>query len=218
MVVSRHGLWAEVALNRPHRRNAIVARSVEALGAAFAELAADSAVAAVVLRGEGGVFCSGMDLKEPPAGEVFRRSWVDLHRQLSRFPVPLVGALERAAVAGGASLALACDLLVVGEGAFLQVSEVEMGRPAPMNVAWLVFKHGPALGLQAVLSARRYSAAQLLAAGVAHEVVADAEVLSRSRQMAQRVSGYDRATLVGLKQSILAAAPRSFEEVLGDAV
>jgi alkylation response protein AidB-like acyl-CoA dehydrogenase len=122
------------------------------------------------------VSCSGLDLHDRPHGESSARDWRSLHLALASFPVVLIGALERAAVAGGASLALACDLLVVGEEAFLTVPEVELGRPAPMNVAWLVAEHGPGRALEAVLGARRYRGRELVAAGIATEAVADTDV------------------------------------------
>lgn len=211
--VRRHDGWAELILNRPERRNAIVFETVGLLSAALEDLAGDD-VRAVLLRGEGGVFCSGLDLQDTPAGAEFARAWAALHSALAAFPVALVGALEKAAVAGGASLALACDLLVVGHNAFLSVPEVEMGRPAPMNVAWLSYKYGAGLALQAVLSGRRYGAEALLGDGIAHEVVPADEVRPRAEQLAAGMAGYRRDTLVALKQSVRDAAPRSFEELL----
>ena len=212
--VKRNDGWAELILNRPERRNAIVSDTVGLLSAGLDDLARDDTVRAVLLRGEGGVFCSGLDLQDSPASEEFARAWAALHRALAAFPAVLVGALEKAAVAGGASLALACDLLVVGQNAFLSVPEVEMGRPAPMNVAWLTYKFGAGPALQAVLSGRRYGAEALLGAGIAHEVVAADEVRSRAEQLAMTIAGYRRDTLVRLKQSVRDAAPRAFEAIL----
>lgn len=217
VVTRRHDGWAELVLNRPERRNAIVAASVDQLLDHASALAADEQVHAVVLRGEGGVFCSGLDLHEPPRGESFARRWKELHLALASFPVVLVGALERAAVAGGASLAFACDLLVVGEEAFLTVPEIELGRPAPMNVAWLVAKHGPGRALEVVLGARRYRGHELVAAGLATEAVADADVRRRATELAVAAAAYDRSTVVQLKDAVRAASPRRFAEVL-DAV
>lgn len=212
--VRHHDGWAELILNRPERRNAIVPETVDLLSAGLADLASDDTVRAVLLRGESGVFCSGLDLQDSPTGEEFARAWTALHTILAAFPAVLVGALEKAAVAGGASLALACDLLVVGRNAFLSVPEVEMGRSAPMNVAWLSYKFGAGAALQAVLTGRRYGAEALLAAGIAHEVVPADEVRPRAEQLAAVIAGYRRDTLVRLKQSVRDAAPRSFEEIL----
>lgn len=214
VVTQRHAGWAELVLNRPNRRNAIIGATVEQLIEQLAALAADEAVAAVVLRGEGGVFCSGLDLRQPPDRQRFPGLWVELHRALAGFPTVVIGALERAAVAGGASLALACDLLVAGDQAFLSVPELEMGRLAPMNVAWLVYKHGPARAMEATLGGRLYRGEELLRAGLAFEVVPDPDVRSRAGELAERFAGYDRQTVVQMKQAVRAAAARPFDEVL----
>lgn len=214
VLLERHDGWAELVLNRPDRRNAIVSDTVGLLSAGLDDLARDQTVRAVILRGEGGVFCSGLDLQHPPSSEGFARDWAALHGVLAAFPTVLIGALEKAAVAGGASLALACDLLVVGRSAFLSVPEAALGRPAPMNVAWLVYKYGTGPALQMVLSGRRYEAEALLEGRIAHQVVADAEVRDHAESLAVTIAGYDRDTLVRLKQSVRDAAPRRFDEIL----
>jgi enoyl-CoA hydratase/carnithine racemase len=220
VVLEREGPRAEVVLNRPWRRNAVTPEVVERCLEIVTGLATDRSVGAVLLRGAGGTFCSGMDLKEfaaTPASEGaagFPSRWATLHRALADLPVPLVGALEHAAVAGGAALALACDLLVVGRGAFLHVSEVELARAAPVNVAWLTYKYGPAVALEAVVAAPRYDAAALEARGIAHQVADDDEVVDVARDLADRLARHDRDTVVQLKQAVRAAAPGSFAEAL----
>ncbi|MDA8147904.1 MAG: enoyl-CoA hydratase/isomerase family protein [Actinomycetota bacterium] len=220
VLLERDGPRAEIVLNRPHRRNAIVPELVESLIDVVGQLAGDISVAAVLLRGAGGTFCSGMDLKEfaatsdSEAARGFPARWATLHRALATLPVPLVGALERAAIAGGAALALACDLLVVGEGSFLHISEVELGRAAPVNVAWLTAKHTPALALEAVVAAPRYEARSMQAKGLAHLVVPDDDVLSATRSLADRLASFDRATVVALKDSLRAATGADFAAVL----
>ena len=61
------------------------------------------------------------------------------HSALFNCTKPIVGALERYAINGGAALAIARDYLVAGEQAFLQVGEVQIGMAAPYNMAWLNF-------------------------------------------------------------------------------
>lgn len=209
-----HGAWSEVVLNRPERRNAIVAETVDLLRDVLGKLADDGSTTAVVLRGEGGVFCSGLDLGQPPGGPGFAAAWAELHLAIAAFPVLVVGALERAAVAAGASLALACDLLVAGDNAFLSVPELAMGRPAPMNTAWLLYKHGPGRATELVIGGKRRSAADLLAAGLAFEVVPDQDVRGRACEVASTYAGYNRAVVVAIKNAIRSGAPRSFEATL----
>jgi len=215
--VVRHGPWSEVVLNRPERRNAIIAETVDRLRESLDDLGRDGETAAVVLRGEGGVFCSGLDLGQAPSGPKFAAAWAGLHRDLASFPVITIGALEVAAVAGGASLALACDLLIAGRNAFLSVPELAMGRPAPMNTAWLVYKHGLGRAAALLIGAQRTNAEQLLASGIAFEVVDGAQVVGRACELATTFAGWRRSSIVAAKDSLRRSAPRTFEETL-DAV
>ena len=143
-----HGRWAEVVLNRPERRNAINGPLGEALAAAIERAGADDGIQAVLLRGADGAFCSGLDLKafnaDPPPDWMPRFSaiWRAAHKAIFECKKPIVAALERFAINGGAALALSADLLVAGETAFLQVGEVRQGMAAPYNMAWLRLRHG----------------------------------------------------------------------------
>ncbi|MHB1855668.1 MAG: enoyl-CoA hydratase/isomerase family protein, partial [Acidimicrobiales bacterium] len=80
--VVRSAGYAELILNRPARRNALTVPLVDQLRAGLAELGADPAVMAVVVRGEGGCFCSGLDLDQlvGPANarsrEIFAAGWL----------------------------------------------------------------------------------------------------------------------------------------------
>jgi len=95
----------EVILNRPQRRNALTGPLAEQLARALRQIAADEAVSVVIIRGEGGAFCSGLDLKEfsqdPQPGWVadFPQTWRAVHEALFDLPCIVIGALERAAAA-----------------------------------------------------------------------------------------------------------------------
>ncbi len=187
---------ATIVLNRPERKNAIVGPLSDALAAAFDEAAHREDVGAVLLYGAGGGFCSGLDLKEysadpPPAWiSTATASFVAAHRAIADCPVPVVGALERFAINGGAGLALACDLLVAGEGAFLQVGEVRQGMPAGMNLAWLSGRHPLTVIHQLTLTGRRFSGPELHRLGIALDVVPDDGVLDTARDLAMEIAGF----------------------------
>lgn len=200
----------EVVLNRPERRNALTGPLAEELAEGLQSIAADPAVSVVILRGAGGAFCSGLDLKEfarEPAPDWiadFPRLWREVHEALYDLPCIVVGALERAAVNGGASLALACDFLIAGDNAFLQVGEIQQGMAAPMNMAWLRLRHSEALAARVALLGDRINGPELVVLGLATASVADDRVLADARQLATRLAAHDAAGVRRIKHSLRA--------------
>lgn len=188
--VQRFGAVAEVVLNRPERKNALTGPLVADLGAAVGELGEDLSVRAVILRGAGGAFCSGLDLQEfnaeprPEWLPAFQASWRGLHEQLFEFPKSIVCAVEGYAINAGSALALAGDLVVAGRGAFLQVGEVKQGRPGPMNLAWLRIRFGDSLARRVALLGDRIYGPELEGLGLIHCAVDDATVLETARALA----------------------------------
>ncbi len=200
VLVERAGGRVDIVLNRPERKNAVVQSLAVQLRDAVLAASSDPSVASVVLRGAGGSFCSGMDLKAagPDLQNEPVTAWFAVHAALYRCPVPVVVALERYAINAGAALALAADVVVAGESAFLQVSEIAMGVPAPMCQAWLHLRHSPAVGDRISLLADRIPAPELLRLGAVTEVVADEQVVARAQELADRIAGYPPAGRAGV--------------------
>ncbi len=202
-----HDGWGELILARPDRRNALVGPMVADLQAALTQLLAHGA-RAIVVRGEGGAFCSGLDVEAfgvrpaPDWVAHWGADWAAFHRQLYACPAVLICALERYAINGGASLALACDLLVAGEGAYLTVGEAALGMQAPMNIAWLRLRASEAVMAQLALGAARVTAADLLRLGLAYRVVPDATVAGDAQDLAARLAGFPGQGLAAIKASI----------------
>ena len=200
---------AMVELNRPDRKNAMTGPLMAALADTMEAIAEDESVEAVVFCGAGGAFCSGLDLDEfnaDPAPEwmpdfpsIMRRA----HVSLAACPVPVVVALERYAINGGAALALAGDLIVVGEEAWLQVGEVKLGMAAPNNLAWLAPRYPLSTIMQIVLPGERLRGPRLHELGVAYEVVADADIRSRAEALAAQLAGYPAGAARMMKQGVL---------------
>ncbi|GAC1530860.1 MAG: enoyl-CoA hydratase [Acidimicrobiales bacterium] len=205
VIVERADGVGELILNRPERRNALNGAMVEGLHAGLRSLIEDTSIRSVVIRGQGGTLCSGLDLKDlaaspPPAWRAgFAAAWSDLHGEIWTSDKPIVGALEGAAIAGGAALALACDFLVAGRRARLQVSEVARGMVAPLNMAWLVAKYGHARAVDVVVGAASHDGADLWRLGMAAMVVDDVEVLSAARDLAVRLAAHDAPSVARTK-------------------
>jgi len=206
VLVERHGERADIVLNRPERRNAITRAMAERLRDAIADCARDTGVRSMVLRGAGGCFCSGMDLKA--AGEDLSNepldAWIGVHVALYECQTPVVVALERFAINAGASLVFAGGLSVAGEGSFLQVSEIAMGVAAPMNQVWLHLRHSAAVADRVTFLGDRITAPELLRLGLVTEVVADDQVVARAQELADRIAGYP----VGGRKALVAVSRR----------
>lgn len=209
LVVHASGV-GEVILNRPHVKNAIDGALGRALAASMQEASQRDEVRVIVLRGAGGAFCSGLDLKAfnaEPAPEWlpdFQKIWRGAHNSLFNCTKPIVGALEKYAINGGAALAAACDLLVVGDEAFLQVGEVQIGMAAPYNLAWLSLRHSEARMAEIALLGERIYGAELVAKELAHTSVDDAVVLDTAQELAGRLAGFPEGGLPRIKAGLRA--------------
>ena len=199
---------AHVVLNRPERRNALIGPLADQLAEVIEELNGDTEVTVVVLRGAGNAFCSGLDLKafsEDPRPDwvpEFGRKWRRVHTALFESDHIIVGALERAAVNGGAALALACDFLVAGDNAFLQVGEIQQGMAAPMNMAWLRLRFDEALAARVALLGDRIAGPQLVQLGIAFQSVPDDQVLSAVDALVERLAAHQAGGVRRIKTSL----------------
>jgi len=211
VILDVHDGWAELVLNRPERKNAIEGTLAQAMHDALQQLERDDNVRAVVLRGQGGAFCSGLDVKAfgaepaPDWKAGFPSLWEAVHLQLLASRKVLVVALERYAINGGAALALAGDLMVCGEGAFLQVGEIGIGMAAPRNAAWLALRHGEAVAARVCLLGERIGAADLLRLGIATEVAPDHAVVARAQAVARAVAAFPAHSVHAIKSGMRAA-------------
>ena len=214
----RHDGWAELVMNRPDRKNAITGPMGIALAECLAAVNDDDAIQVLVLRGAGGAFNSGLDLKEfnaDPAPDWlpdFQHIWRGAHRALFECQVPIIGAMERYAINGGAALALACDLLIVGRESFLQVGEVQIGMAAPYNMAWLSLRHPETVAARLAMVGRRHTGEDLLAMGIAFDCVDDADVVSTATELAAAMSGYPAGGSRKIKAGARAALGQTADE------
>lgn len=196
VIVERRDGWVSVTLSRPHRKNAMTGPMLDALADAVDRASADESVAAVVLAGADGAFCSGVDLTElqadppHPWAATFGRSVQRAHLALYRCACPIVVALERYAINGGSALALAGDLIVAGDDAFVQIGEIRQGTVAPMNAAWLLLKSDESTLSRLALVGDRVPATRLHDLGVIHEIVPPGDVVDTAFAHAARLASY----------------------------
>jgi enoyl-CoA hydratase/carnithine racemase len=123
-----------LVLNRPDKRNALNGELVRELGAAIEAAAVDESVRVLVLRGEGAIFSSGMDVgdlrhlsENPESLRTFRRPLLAWWNLLEEMAKPTICQIHGAALGGAFELALACDFRTMAEDAVAGILEVRVG-------------------------------------------------------------------------------------------
>ena len=199
--------FAEILLNRPERRNALIPEVAEGIMNALEDIDQDDDISVVILRGQGGYFCSGIDLKALQSGASTGTARKDairhMHLAFYHYRKPVIAAFEGFGINAGCALALACDLVVAGESGFIQIGEIQQGATMPMNAAWMRLKLPEFVLARMALLGDRISGPEMYRLGVATECVPDDEVLSRCREMATRIAGFPLGGAVNIKKSIV---------------
>jgi enoyl-CoA hydratase/carnithine racemase len=134
VLIEDRGAVRHIVLNRPEKRNALGGDLLTQLGPAIADAAYDDAVRVVVLRGEGPMFSSGMDvgdLKElsddPSHLRRFRAPILQIWNLLEEMLKPTICQIHGAALGGAFELATACDMRTMAEDALAGIMEVRVG-------------------------------------------------------------------------------------------
>jgi enoyl-CoA hydratase/carnithine racemase len=128
------GAVRHLVLNRPEKRNALNGEAIRELGASIEAAAGDDSVRVVVLRGEGPLFSSGMDVgdlrslaESPERLRDYRRPILQWWNLLEEMPKPTICQIHGAALGGAFELALACDFRTMAEDAVAGIMEVRIG-------------------------------------------------------------------------------------------
>jgi 2-(1,2-epoxy-1,2-dihydrophenyl)acetyl-CoA isomerase len=222
LIEEREGAVAVVRLNRPETLNALDAELVARLASALEQAAADASVRAIVLAGEGGAFCSGADLKEALRALDAEVSLADRLRTFQAniraivgAQKPVIAAVDGAAVGFGADLALACDLRLFSERAYLQEKFVGIGlMPDGGGTFHLARLIGPGRALELLLLGEKVDASQALALGLANRILPSSELLPRALELAQRLAAGPPLALAAIKSATRAAMTGTLEDAL----
>ncbi|MBC5825323.1 MAG: enoyl-CoA hydratase/isomerase family protein [Candidatus Eremiobacteraeota bacterium] len=172
---------ANVRLNRPSLRNALDAKAIAEVTHAFRSLSADSALRAVVLEGEGKMFCGGADINYMRAGldldeeanfeDALRLA--DMFAAVDECPVPVIVKVRRTALGGGAGLVAAADIAVAGDDAIFGFTEAKLGIIPAVISPFVLRKIGQSHARALFMTAERFDAARALRIGLVHEIAGD---------------------------------------------
>lgn len=188
VLVRRHQDVLFVTLNQPETRNALAPEVVARLDQAVAQAAQDESVRAVVLRGNGGVFCAGGSvgsfqarLDANAAGEdpvaARNREFGRFMQRVSALPVPVIVAVEGAAMGGGMGLACASDVVLATIDARFALSETSLGIIPAQIAPWVVARLGVQVACRLGLSGERISGETAVRLRMVDELAPDSDAL-----------------------------------------
>ncbi len=210
LVVENHGPVRLVAFNRPDTLNAVTAEIHGAMARVWRDLAEDSEARAVVITGRGRAFSAGGDMamfQRLQTGVEERRALLEeaavIVRVMTGFPLPVVAAVNGAAVGLGCSVALLCDLVFMAESAYLCDPHVAVGLTAGDGGAstWPLFM-SLLRAKEFLLTGDRIPADQAVALGLANRVVPDDQLLDQAMEMAQRLAALPPQAVQSTKRAL----------------
>ena len=211
--VERHDNYVTLTLNRPEKRNALSQTMFQLFDQALADIESDHSIRAVILRGEGRSFCSGIDLREIgnlgaagniPPEKVFTR--------LQKLPVPTIAAVHGDTLTGGLVLALTCDLRIAAASARLGMTPARIGYlPTYAIFRRFVETVGPAATAEIMYLADPLDASHAREIGLVHKVVPDAELDAAAAAWATKIAGNAPLSVRAMKQSIARVISHAFE-------
>jgi 2-(1,2-epoxy-1,2-dihydrophenyl)acetyl-CoA isomerase len=208
----RQGAAARLELNRPESMNAWNTQLGLDLLAALTSVGEDTGVRAVLVTGAGRAFSSGADLKEEPqrtpTGErdvysVLTKRYHPIIATIREMPKPVVAAVQGAAAGIGLSLALACDLIVAAESAYLLLAFVKIGLVPDGGSSLLVpARVGFARATELAMLGERLGARQALDWGLINQVWPDGDLAQRAEELVIELADGPTRSYAGTKRQL----------------
>jgi 2-(1,2-epoxy-1,2-dihydrophenyl)acetyl-CoA isomerase len=222
--VVAHDRVALLALNDPHVLNAISTPMIGGAMAALDHIEA-SGFRALVITGEGRGFCAGANLAEglaegatdAPSTIAIRmdQGYHPLLRRLRDFPVPIVTAVNGAAIGIGLSFALMGDLVAAGNTAYFQHSFARIGLVPDGGSTWLLPRLiGLARARELSMLAERLSAEQALAWGLINRVFGDERLMPEALALAARLAEGPSVALSAMRRMYWQSPHNTYEQQL----
>lgn len=212
---------ATITLARPDALNALTVPMKRELLAAFRAVARDTQARVVILTGAGRAFCAGQDLKErlqpdaAPLGVEVRERYNPIVQAMRGLPQPIVGAINGVAAGAGASIALACDIRIVAEGATMALAFGRVGLVPDSGATWLLPRLvGGAKAAEIALLGGALPADEMVRLGLAVKAVPGADLIAEAGAMAARLAAGAPRALALTKQALNAAWDRGLDAAL----
>ena len=216
--VTREDRLATVTITRPPV-NALNHEVMDALEAAFEELAKDETVGAVIVTGAGEkAFVAGADITEFPNlnsanGEKLARRGQAVFQKIADFPAPVIAAVNGFALGGGLELALACDIRVVAENAKVGLPEVTLGIfPGYAGTQRLPRLISTGKAKELIFTGAMIDAAEAHRIGIADHLTGPGEALDTARKLASQILKVGPVAVRMAKEAVNKGLDQTLEE------
>jgi len=194
---------AVLTLNRPDKKNALSVALRDEIAVALAGLASDDRVKTAIITGAGDAFCAGFDLKEferaggdAAFGKALWASSDRYHHACIEFPLPLIAAVNGAALAGGFDLAVMCDIRIAAPEARFAHPEITFGDVVYGPLHDLV---GGAVARDLCFTGRSVTADEALSLGLVSRVVPRDALIAAAHETAAQIARAPRGVLLRTK-------------------
>ncbi|MDH4144233.1 MAG: enoyl-CoA hydratase [Acidimicrobiia bacterium] len=224
------GRVAIVAFNRPEARNALSPSMYDGFARVLPAIAADDGIGCLMITGTGNAFCAGGDVKSMAArgapgsagAMTVEARIADLrHRQeqvslaLHEYPKPVLGAIPGPAAGAGLSIALACDVRIMADTAFLTTAFAKVGFSGDFGGSWFLSQLvGTALARELYFTARRVDADEALRLGLTNRVAPKADFEAHALAFAAELAAGPPIALRYMKENLNRALHHELKEAL----
>ena len=222
VAVEDRGAVRHIVMERAAKRNALNDELIQSLGEAFHETADDDSVRVVVLRGDGPMFSSGMDLgnlaevsANPGRLHEYRNPILEVYNQLEEMMKPTIAQIHGAAIGGAMELALAADLRTVAEDAVVGLFESRIGLiPDVGGCSRLPAVVGLGVAKELIMTGKAIDGREAYRVGFANRIAPPEELDAVTEQLANELLAC-APHAVGLSKRIMdTAAKPAFGETL----
>ncbi len=220
---------AVLTINRPEARNAMSAEWMGSLRRLIPELGVDGEVGCVVLTGAGRAFCAGGDVKGMAGGGAaggrattieerirgLRADQAAVSAAIYELGKPVIAALPGPAAGAGLSLALACDLRIMAESAFITTAFRNVGFSGDYGGSWFLTKLvGTAKARELYYLCDRVDAKECERLGIANRVVPDAALQEETLKLARRIASGPTIAQAYMKENLNRALEQGLRQCL----
>ena len=218
LLFERRDAVATIRMNRPQSRNAFNQSLVDELGVAIRQVAEDDAIRVVVLTGEGKGFSAGADLRDRggrwrDSEDSLMNGFLPIIETILQMPKPVIGAVNGAAAGVGAAVALATDLTVMADDAYLLLAFSNIGLVPDGGCHWFLTRTvGHKLAYQIAIEGERIPAARCLELGLCNKVVPAAALMGEAQAWADRLAARAPLAMAHTKEIMRSAGESSFRD------